>query len=498
MAQESDSMEDEPEIKQSGDLSVTTSKKTGGQTKQVKYRMQLSIVNGEPILKLQEDDKGAKAVTSAGPLNKMKREVVEQILIRFIGGCMFAICILLLQCVAIVLRICFCSVNPRLSKEALVDVLCKALRIPTSMKDIDINKVLPQPKRKEIARDMIAQDISSDVYHYHADKWTQDSPWCQTFFMLYVTESSLGKLSQVIKYILTALMTTWIKTPNDNNIGDWYQTLQKTFGKKTFFQELKSEFDGMASDLECDWYGFAATLIRVVKDCTLKRLKILLVEYAMKGKNDDSVKININETEDEYFVYAMGGAVLNSMIRMTYGNNHEEEIQKKKLKLIHTLLLQYNNQEDDKEKYKNIPNRLKYENKGGLRIMRSELVPLCVTMIDTIHGDINNMIIKHGTSVADIVKKIQTEENQKSFLKLLTCNEDDIQQDDDIDDVKQQEQHMAVDIFTRFTKGLVSKCVWARLKRIKPDSNSVALRKKLAVFHNSSHEPKLSLQPKSN
>ena len=95
MAQESDSMEDEPEIKQSGDLSVTTSKKTGGQTKQVKYRMQLSIVNGEPILKLQEDDKGAKAVTSAGPLNKMKREVVEQILIRFIGECMFDMCIIL-------------------------------------------------------------------------------------------------------------------------------------------------------------------------------------------------------------------------------------------------------------------------------------------------------------------------------------------------------------------------------------------------------------------
>lgn len=64
-----------------------------------------------------------------------------------------------------------------------------------------------------------------------------------------------------------------------------------------------------------------------------------------------------------------------------------------------------------------------------------------------------------------------------------------------VNDESKEDESLENQIFFQFTKALVSKCVWSYLKRIKPDSNSVALRKKLAVYHNSKKEPKLSLQP---
>ena len=87
MAQAQNTTEDEPEIKQSGDIIFTT--------RQVNYRVQLSIVNGEPILKLQlqANHKSSHLVVDSEPLQQLKRTVVEQILTRFFGRCMFTLCI---------------------------------------------------------------------------------------------------------------------------------------------------------------------------------------------------------------------------------------------------------------------------------------------------------------------------------------------------------------------------------------------------------------------
>ena len=72
--------------------------------------------------------------------------------------------------------------------------------------------------------------------------------------------------------------------------------------------------------------------------------------------------------------------------------------------------------------------------------MRCELVSLCASMIADIHANIDNMIVKHETNVADIVDVISTEANQKAFLQLLISNKVDVQQDKDVMAEKEYEK----------------------------------------------------------
>lgn len=91
LAQESNSNQNENDaIQTTGVLRVeTTSKKKGNApvVKQIKVRV--SMVNGQPVLELQHEEKAMQVVTSESKIRQLKRHVIEEILTHFVGACMF-------------------------------------------------------------------------------------------------------------------------------------------------------------------------------------------------------------------------------------------------------------------------------------------------------------------------------------------------------------------------------------------------------------------------
>ena len=383
-----------------------------------------------------------------------------------------------------------------LRKEGLIDVLCTIMQIDTKLTNIQIKNFLPERVRQDLVHVLTQRDISTDVYDLYKQKFGADSRFCESFFMLFVHEAAMSELISIIAYIMNDMLQSWSEEPTDKQIFVWYRKITSQTDTNDNFTLLKNEFSKLSQGLKCSWKHFVYNLIGYTKREVLRQLRALLVEYAMAENNDSIIKLDINDDNDVYFIYAMGGATLNSILRIWYGHNSSKDKQDEKINMVHQLLLQYNSDDGDRQKYQQIPNRLIYENRGGMRIMRPELVPICKTMIDSIHHQLKHMIAsQQGTNMKDIVKTIQTKDLKSEFMKLInneaSPNLDESESKQDID-------KNATALFETFTELLVSKCVWSHLKKIKPDSNNIALRKKLAVFHNSSHQPKLSLDPSTN
>ena len=79
-------------IPQAGELTVSTQVRKKGQPPVDKeIRVEILIINGEPVLKLQEEGKATQTVTTEGPIKKLRKHVVQSILQKFVGGCVFIV-----------------------------------------------------------------------------------------------------------------------------------------------------------------------------------------------------------------------------------------------------------------------------------------------------------------------------------------------------------------------------------------------------------------------
>ena len=211
--------------------------------------------------------------------------------------------------------------------------------------------MIPQDDRQKLANIIQQNDMCTETFHRYTDTWGFDTSFSQTFFMLFVSESTVPLLTDAVSSTVSDLLKVWCRSPNDESIFKWYKTYQIDCKneKLKHFNLLRQEFEPLSAGLRCKWNGFAYNLITYAKNFALDRLKTELIQHALKKNDAQLNNLNVENDDHLYFVYCMLGATLNSMLRVTYGNNHQKEIQDKKIDLIHKLLLQYNSTDQDKE-----------------------------------------------------------------------------------------------------------------------------------------------------
>lgn len=78
-----------PRVKQTGNITVTTTKKKQNQQVTSHVKVQVLIINGKPLMKVQHEGQAVQTITKPTVLKKFNKDELLQILNHFVGQCMY-------------------------------------------------------------------------------------------------------------------------------------------------------------------------------------------------------------------------------------------------------------------------------------------------------------------------------------------------------------------------------------------------------------------------
>ena len=197
-----------------------------------------------------------------------------------------------------------------------------------------------------------------------------------------------------------------------------------------------------------------------------------------------------SDEPSDYQIYSFGGAVANSLLRKYYGRSGNKLSKYISIGIVRSMILSYNKTAEEEKEYNAIPKRLIFENNGGLRIIRRQFVDYTCKVLKIVTGECPNILIKYGNDFSQMLKLVETEENEGEFVNLFDkkCILNKIKEKHKAKDDEMSETYDSClkKVLKDFNHGIFSKAVWAYVKEKRLGPERTSLRQKLSIYHNSS------------
>eukprot|EP01084_Bolivina_argentea_P076230 138141_1 len=443
--------------------------------------------NGQAVLQIQEPNKSMKAAT-AGILNKYKKRVIELLLHHYFKYDI--------------------PKNSKFSKGKLLCILCGCCGIPVDNVEEIIADFMTATVFTEIIEhlDKQSESIVVDTCDFAKDNaiLNMDNHFIEDYNTLFDRATDINKNTNALHKALSVFWKQLVENFRKNaqeiamlkafiNSYDWLQ-------KQNIFKELQSKYDANSFHKWARFsYGLFETCYGHFK-CTLKQK---LVSIALEQAQNKPKRVQKDSNNKLYLVYGMMNATANSMLRKGHGLNYKRTNKVYLVSIINQMLWKYENLKEFIEN-KDIPKELHIQNRGGLRIVKQQFVPIGETVINQVTPHLNNMFWRTKGNIKSTMDGILKATDDLSGFKnkfdwniLQNTIEQYLNTNNEKERIKVDEKllnKMMEKAFLDFRRGIITRSFWSYVKKKRNLSTTITLRSKLQIYHLSADRKLSSLQ----
>ena len=483
-------------------LSLTTVKKNR-QTQliqQINLSFKMTAVDGVARLELKEND-GAYRVASKSDVTKYRKEVIQDILVNLCG---------------------YHDIDQR--KSDLEKILYSFFDIeqhPSLVIDRVLTPTIKQEMVAELANHhpVLCYDILKRMQNHHNCNHKEDELTSITSFLedLYVHlyRSCFDVLEAFCIMIWTSMIIAWSAHPLDDAFTKSQIKFLTTFHGEEPYKLLQTEYvsvilqSAQSAHVGKHFGGFAFGIWRHIRGIfTLELLR--LFGRKVIGEQRLSAKGKALSSEELYYLQqSMGGATVNSLLRLYYGGNYRRNRRTLLLQMVKSLLLTAENVSNQRVAF-----RLNIENRGFMRLIHEQCTRWVGIVLSLMEKQMSHLILRHKGDFKCIEQIILQHLHCKNvFMELFDLQkvqqafEQTISEQTESDAESKDEDliqstlfadlygECLEKVFQDFVHGLVNRKIWGYLKQMKPDPKEhISLRNKLKLTLYSDAKKTSSLQ----
>eukprot|EP01083_Nonionella_stella_P080742 221993_1 len=323
---------------------------------------------------------------------------------------------------------------------------------------------------------------------------------------------SSDTLLEYIGQVWTSLNKSWMTNPSETKMHEHYIGLQETVNEWDICQSMRQIFDSIESKNK--WIRFVYGLNKTCYDYYIQLLREQLLVAAYKEASNKRTSSQNDSADKLYLIHGMGNATLNSMLRMYHGFNWTRNNKICLVTLTNNMLFKYKDLNEFLSNDK-VPTRLKFENRGGLRIMDDRFVKYVGGIIDNVTPELQNVFVKYKGELQQLLDAVcNKSKNNDDFQKLfdmqdiqekaesfvhnnymdVDAKDTDTDTEEEEDDLEQLLQIALKRVENDLKRGVIVRCIWSYIKKLRPDQNTLTLRAKLQIYHMSDDKKYSSLQ----
>lgn len=316
-------------------------------------------------------------------------------------------------------------------------------------------------------------------------------------------------VEECVQTVWNEFIRLWQQSRSDDDFQMKYIHLTKSKDELSSVSNVKILYE---KEEYVDWNLWSYSLVRNLAHffkATLKR-ELLQVAYQIRNQKKNAQNALDVCKDEEYLVMSVLGSVANSLLRRYYGGNLKDFRRSCLLQIMKQILINYY-KDPNALHGQNVPQRLLYENRGGLRLVNKRFFEHGKRTLDLVAKKIKdeNVLTKNAGNLKPFVKDIENQLNDNSSFELLFDEQKILEQVQRFESSKattdstkklndQQQKVMVLEALKKveaeFNRAIVTRLLWAYIKKLQPVGKSLRLRARLQIFHLAAHKPKSSLQ----